>query len=76
MPRDDATLLDIARAARLVIEFATGMDRAKFVRDAKTQSAVLHQLLVMGEAVKRLSPEFRAAHPAVPWMSGQMIATV
>jgi len=28
---------------------------------------VLHQLLVVGEAVKRLSPEFRAAHPEVPW---------
>jgi uncharacterized protein with HEPN domain len=38
-----------------------------FLGDAKTQSAVLHQLLIVGEAVKRLSPEFRAAHPAVPW---------
>jgi uncharacterized protein with HEPN domain len=27
----------------------------------------LHQLLVIGEAVKRLSPAFRAAHPEVPW---------
>ncbi len=67
MPRDDATLLDIARAARLVIEFAAGMDRGAFERDIKTQSAVLHQLLVIGEAVKRLSADFRAAHPAVPW---------
>jgi uncharacterized protein with HEPN domain len=28
---------------------------------------VLHQLLVIGEAVKRLSPELRSAHPKVPW---------
>jgi uncharacterized protein with HEPN domain len=28
---------------------------------------VLHQLLVIGEAVKRLSPEFREVHPGVPW---------
>lgn len=35
--------------------------------DTKTQSAVLHQLLIIGEAVKRISPEFRSAHPEVPW---------
>jgi hypothetical protein len=35
------------------------------VEDAKTQFAVLHQLLIIGEAVKRLSQEFRAAHPDV-----------
>ncbi len=27
----------------------------------------LHQLLIVGEAVKRTSPEFRDAHPEVPW---------
>ena len=60
-------LLDVARAARLAIEFVAGMDRAAFIQDTKTQSAVLHQLLVLGEAVKRLSAEFRAAHPQTPW---------
>ena len=67
MPRDDATLLDIARAARLVIEFKANLDETVFIDDIKTQSAVLHQLMVMGEAVKRLSPEFRANHPEIPW---------
>ena len=67
MARDDATLLDVARAARLAIEFVASMDRAAFIQDTKTQSAVLHQLLVLGEAVKRLSPEFRAANPHTPW---------
>jgi len=28
---------------------------------------VLHQLPVVGEAVKRLSPEFREGRPEVPW---------
>ena len=67
MPRDEAYVLDILKAARLAIEFKGTADRAAFLADAKTQSAVLHQLLVIGEAVKRLSPEFRAAHPGVPW---------
>lgn len=67
MPRDDAALLDIARAARLAVGFIRGMDQATFLEDAKTQSAVLHQLSILGEAVKRLSPEFRASHPEIPW---------
>ena len=27
----------------------------------------MHQILVLGEAAKRLSSEFRASHPEVPW---------
>ena len=67
MPRDETTLLDIATAARLVMEFTAGMDRAAFLDDIKTQSSVLHQLMVLGEAVKRLSDGFRARHPEIPW---------
>ncbi|MCD6507698.1 DUF86 domain-containing protein [Candidatus Poribacteria bacterium] len=67
MRRDEVTLLDIAQAARLVIEFTQGMTKEQFFEDIKTQSAVLYQLLVMGEAVKRLSREFRARHPHIPW---------
>lgn len=67
MPRGDAHLLDILKAARPAIDFKGPVDKAEFLEDAKTQSAVLHQLLIIGEAVKRISPEFRAAHPEVPW---------
>ena len=67
MPRDDAYLLDILKAARLAIEFKGPAARPEFLEDAKTQSAVLHQRLLIGEAVKRISPEFRALHPEVPW---------
>jgi uncharacterized protein with HEPN domain len=67
MQRDAATLLDILHAARLVVEFVQGIDRTAFEHDLKTQSAVLHQLMVMGEAVKRLSFELRQRHPEIPW---------
>jgi len=43
------------------------LDRATFLADEKTVSAVLHQIMVIGEAVKRLSDAFRGAHPNVPW---------
>lgn len=67
MARDNDTLADIARAARLVVVFAEGMAEDDFLRDLKTQSAVLHQLMIIGEAVKRLSQPFRDVHPAIPW---------
>lgn len=66
MSRDEVTVIDLANAARLVQDFAQGMDKASFMADPKTQSAVLYQILVMGEAVKRLSDEFRTATPHIP----------
>lgn len=67
MRQDDATILDILSAAQLVVEFTGGMEKPAFLSDAKTQSAVLHQLLIIGEAVKRLSEDFRVGHPELPW---------
>lgn len=67
MRRDEATLLDIATAARLVLKFTEGMDKAAFLDDIKTQSSVLHQPMVMGEAVKRLSDDLRRRHSEIPW---------
>ena len=67
MPRDEATLLDIARAARAVLNFVEGFGEEAFLNDVKTQSAVLYQLIVIGEAVKRLSVGFRAEHAETPW---------
>jgi uncharacterized protein with HEPN domain len=65
--RDAATLLDLVNAARLVIHFVQGMDHEAFQADAKTQSATIHQLLVIGEATKRLSDNFKEGHPSIPW---------
>jgi uncharacterized protein with HEPN domain len=67
MPRDEAILLDIVKAARLVSVFVQEMTKERFMQDLKTQSAVQHQLLILGEAVKRLSPAFRADHATIPW---------
>lgn len=67
MQRDRAVLLDIVRAAELILEFSAGMDETAFLNDVKTQSAILHQLMVLGEAVKRLSSDFRTDHPQIPW---------
>lgn len=55
------------RAARLAIEFVGTMTRDDFMRDLKTQSSVVHQLLVIGEACKRLSDRFQDQHEEIPW---------
>jgi uncharacterized protein with HEPN domain len=67
MPNDQATLLDIAKAAHLITAFVKDMTRESLAEDLKTQSAVLHQLTILGEAVKQLSREFRAQHAEIPW---------
>jgi uncharacterized protein with HEPN domain len=67
MQRDEVVIQDIINAARLVIEFVKGLDQDTFISDWKTRSAVLYQLTVIGEAVKRLSKEFRAKNPETPW---------
>lgn len=69
MNRDSETLLDLAKSARLIIQFAQGLTPEDFSEDVRTQAAVLYHIEVIGEAVKRLSPSFRAAHPAIPWSS-------
>lgn len=67
MSRNEATLLDIMKAAKLVNIFVKDMPKVQFLQDVKTQSAVQHQLLIIGEAVKRLSQDFRDQHRAIPW---------
>ncbi len=67
MKRDEATLLDIALAARRVARFIEGVDEAQFATNAEKHWAVVAQLVIIGEAVTRLSREFRASHPKIEW---------
>jgi uncharacterized protein with HEPN domain len=67
MSRDDASLLDIVNAANRVLQFAEGLDKSALATNEEKQSAMLYQIIVMGEATKRLSLEFRNQHPQIPW---------
>jgi uncharacterized protein with HEPN domain len=60
--RDRASLLDIARAAQKVLQYKGNMDKGAFLVDDKTQSAIVFQLRIIGEAVKRISSELRSQH--------------
>jgi uncharacterized protein with HEPN domain len=65
--RDDSYLLDIYDSARFVEEFVADINREFFIGDRMRQSAVIRELAIIGEAVKKLSSQFRAAHPEIPW---------
>ncbi len=67
MSRDDAHVLDVLHAAKQALDFTHGMSAESFLADVKTQSAVLHQLTVLGEAVRRVSSAYREATPSIPW---------
>ena len=65
--RDSSYLLDIYDSARFAQEFVEGMDFGAFMGDRRTRSAVICEILLIGEATKRISNEFRGAHPYIPW---------
>jgi len=67
MWRDAVSLLDMLKAARKVVEYATGLDESSFMASSRDQDAILRQLTIVGEAAKRVSEEFRTSHPEVPW---------
>jgi uncharacterized protein with HEPN domain len=55
--RQRAYLIDILRSAEAIDEYITGYDLQRFMKDARTQDAVLRRLMVIGEAAARLTPE-------------------
>jgi uncharacterized protein with HEPN domain len=62
--RGDAELVeDIARIER----YTAGATYEAFLQDTLRQDAVVRNLGIIGEAVKRLSPEFRKRRPHIRW---------
>ncbi len=70
-PRDPSYLTDILEAAKQIQSFVHGIDKDQFDGSALIQSAVVRQIEIIGEAAKRLSLEFRSAHPEVSWRNLQ-----
>ncbi len=67
MGDDRAFVLHIRDALREVEEFVEGEDYENFLANRMLQNAVMRSFEVAGEAARRVSPEFREAHPQVPW---------
>jgi uncharacterized protein with HEPN domain len=65
--RDPGYVLDILDAARTIGDYIAGMDWAAFETDKLRRDGVMMRILVIGEATKRLSDDFRQRHPDIPW---------
>jgi len=67
MPRDATYLLHILISARRVVHYTRGLNWDQFMASGEKQDSVLHRISNIGEISKRISPEFKADHPAIPW---------
>ena len=67
MWRDEAYLLDMLLAAREIRDHAAGVTWQRFSEDRILQNALMHLVQIIGEAARKVSPEFRENHPEIPW---------
>jgi uncharacterized protein with HEPN domain len=67
MSFDLKNLVIIREAAIALIDHAAGLARAAFDADRKSRSAVLFEIIMIGEGIKRLSPDLLGRYPLVPW---------
>ena len=68
MNRSDLDRLRDARAfARLAIFNAGALDAVALADARQPQHAALYNLVIVGEALNRVSPEIKAAAPTIDW---------
>jgi len=65
--RDKDFVGDIAEAMDLIVAYTNGLTYRKFLKDRKTQDAIVRNFEVIGEAAKNISANFRARNLDVPW---------
>jgi uncharacterized protein with HEPN domain len=58
---------DIRTACEKVLSFTAGMDRPAFFADDRTYHAVVHCLIIVGEAAKHIPDDVRQKMPEVEW---------
>lgn len=69
MRADKDYIMDVLDAIEKIEEFVEGMDYDEFLKDVKTQYAVVRALEIIGEAVKNISNELKEKYPEIPWKS-------
>ncbi len=66
--KDDSVYLrHILDAIEKIKEYLQKINESEFSQNSLVQDAVIRQLGIIGEAVKRLSPELRKIHKDFPW---------
>ena len=67
MKKNSRIYLEDIKTAIQKIEEYTKEGRAAFLKDGKTQDAVIKNLTVIGEATKKLPQSVRSKEPDIPW---------
>ncbi|HEX2224208.1 MAG TPA: DUF86 domain-containing protein [Thermoanaerobaculia bacterium] len=65
--RDSSYLWDMLEAARQVLLFTRELSFDSYSANRMIQLAVERSIQIIGEAANRVSSDFRAAHPDIPW---------
>jgi uncharacterized protein with HEPN domain len=68
MPRDYKVFLeDILEAIEKIRRYTSGFSQDALCKDDKTLDAMVRNLEVIGEAVKRVPARIRSKHPQMEW---------
>ena len=67
MRREKLYLEDIIEAANAIASFVQGQTVESFESSNVLESAVAYQLMIIGEAVSRLSDDLKKRYPETPW---------
>ena len=68
MPKDDLVYVGhMLETARKILSKVAGTERPAYEEDENLQLALTYLLQVIGEAARRISTDFRAAYPDIPW---------
>lgn len=67
--RDAAYLLDMYRYASKALEIVSSTSFHEYEKNWVQQLALERALEIVGEAARKISEDFRDAHPDIPWKS-------
>lgn len=65
--RDKDAIVDILKAIEEILCSMAGVSLDQLSTNREKQAAILYFLIIIGEATKRLSSEFRATHSSIDW---------
>ena len=64
---DKEFLLEMKEAMQRVTDYTARLDYEEFLKDKKTQDAVLRNIEILGEAAKNLSKGLKDKHKDIEW---------
>lgn len=65
--RDASALWDMVQAIREVQSFTASFNREDYLQTLWIQRVVERNFEILGEAARRVSEDFQAAHPEIDW---------